>query len=62
MMDVKVSQELMGHEDIRLTRGLYADADDQLKRDANDAIVEDILVPACDRSAMNGETEVGNDG
>lgn len=42
-VDVKVSQELMGHEDIRLTRGLYAQAVDETKRQANDAIVDQLL-------------------
>ena len=42
-VDVKVSQELMGHEDIRLTRGLYAQAGDSLKEEANDRVAELLL-------------------
>ena len=37
-VDVKVSQELMGHMDIRMTRGLYAQAGGGDKRRANDAV------------------------
>ncbi|MEM9893363.1 MAG: site-specific integrase [Actinomycetota bacterium] len=42
-VDVKVSQELMGHEDIRLTRGLYAQAASESKRTANEAIATRLL-------------------
>lgn len=51
-VDVKVSQELMGHEDIRLTRGLYAQAADESKRQANEAIAEQLLDTARDIRAM----------
>lgn len=52
-VDVKVSQELMGHEDIRLTRGLYAQAGDESKRRANEAIAEQLLDTARDIRAMD---------
>jgi site-specific recombinase XerD len=42
-IDVKVSQELMGHEDIRLTRGLYAQAGDESKQRANDAVAAQLI-------------------
>ena len=51
--DVKVSQELMGHEDIRLTRGLYAQAADDTKRRANDAIAEQLMNDTRDRRTIN---------
>ena len=44
-VDVKVSQELMGHEDIRMTRGLYAQAGSAAKQRANDAIADLLLGP-----------------
>jgi len=53
-VDVKVSQELMGHEDIRLTRGLYAQAGDDLKQRANDAIAAQLLGDR-QREAETGE-------
>ena len=44
----------MGHEDIRLTRGLYAQAGDELKQRANDDIASRLLA-ARDKRAMEGE-------
>ena len=46
--DVKISQELMGHEDIRMTRGLYAQAGTAAKRRANDAIAAELRMPDTD--------------
>ncbi|MFN0091276.1 MAG: tyrosine-type recombinase/integrase [Acidimicrobiales bacterium] len=55
-IDVKVSQELMGHEDIRMTRGLYAQAGSVAKQRANDAVADHLLARqrdlARDRRAM----------
>ena len=53
-VDIKVSQELMGHEDIRLTRGLYAQAGDDLKQRANDDVAAR-LMGTRDKRAMEGE-------
>ena len=50
-VDVKVSQELMGHEDIRMTRGLYAQAGSEAKQRANDAVAALLLGPAERQSA-----------
>lgn len=55
-VDVKVSQELMGHEDIRLTRGLYAQAADDLKQRANDTVAAQLLASR-DKRAMRDEQE-----
>ena len=60
-VDVKVSQELMGHEDIRLTRGLYAQAADETKRLANEAIADQIFQTARDIRAMDVEEEGARD-
>jgi integrase len=53
-VDIKVSQELMGHEDITLTRGLYAQAGDDLKQRANDEIATRLLGTR-DKRAMEAE-------
>ena len=42
-VDVKVSQELMGHMDIRMTRGLYAQAGSSDKRRANEAVADRLI-------------------
>lgn len=46
--DVKISQELMGHQDSRMTRGLYAQAGTEAKRRANDAIAAELQLPDTD--------------
>ena len=44
----------MGHEDIRLTRGLYAQAGDDLKQRANDAVAAQ-LIGTRDKRAMTAD-------
>jgi hypothetical protein len=41
----------MGHEDIRMTRGLYAQAGSEAKQRANDAVAALLLGPAERQSA-----------
>ena len=48
----------MGHEDIRLTRGLYAQAGDELKQRANDAIAAHLFGNATrDERSMKADSD-----
>jgi hypothetical protein len=59
VVEVKVSQELIGHEDITLTRGLYAPVGDEIKRLGEDVFGDDGLHDLRGAAVDPGDAGVG---